>query len=433
MKVNKPENENYAAVVIKVPTVIKLEGLDNVRGVPFPGFQAIVSKDTKVGNIGIMFPAGTQLSEEYTAFNNLYRDVKLNKNKEKTGYLEANRRVKAVKFRGQVSNALFMPLESLKFTKVKIEDLEVGDTFDKLANHDICRKFLVKRPVSRVEKNKLKTFTRVESKFMPEHYSTDNFYRNFHTIKPGTLVTVTQKIHGTSIRVGNTIVKRKLKFHENIAKKLGITVKETDFDYIYGSKRVIKDSNNPNQQHYYKDDPWTEAGEKLKGLIPQNFLIYAELIGWTKDGGQIQKNYTYNVAHGQADLYIYRVAFVNGEGLVTDLTWDQVKEFCRDRGLKHVAEMWRGPIEDLTKYTNKTKKIMAIDKYMNINYAEKGFNTVPLAKESVCDEGVCVRVDGLTPYVLKAKSSDFLEHESKMQDQEARDLEEEQEVGTDEI
>jgi hypothetical protein len=42
------------------------------------------------------------------------------------------------------------------------------------------------------------------------------------------------------------------------------------------------------------------------------------------------------------------------------------------------------------------------------------------------DEGVVVRKEGITPYVLKAKSPIFLGHESKLLDAEVVDLESEE-------
>lgn len=42
------------------------------------------------------------------------------------------------------------------------------------------------------------------------------------------------------------------------------------------------------------------------------------------------------------------------------------------------------------------------------------------------DEGVCLRVEGITPLVVKAKSPLFLQHETKMLDQGVTDTEAEE-------
>jgi RNA ligase len=410
-----PENVNYAATVVSIARIVPLENCDNVVGTPILGFQAIVGNATRVGDLGVVFPAEAQLSEEYARVNNLHRHGSLNQDEAAKGYLEDNRRVKALKFRGHRSDCLFMPLSSLGFTGADTSQLQPGDTFDKLNGHEICRKYVVRRhaaSASRIDKNKVKVFRRVDEKMLPEHYDTDNFFRNRDAIAPGRRVVVTQKLHGTSVRVGRTIVRRKLSLRERIAARLGVRVQQTEFASVYGSRKVIKDFNNPDQGHFYGSDIWSEEGRKLDGLIPENYIVYGELIGWTKDSAPIQKNYTYQVPEGTCELYVYRVAFVNAQARIADLAWEQVKEFCNDLGLKYVPELWQGPVGDF-----------AVDDYLDRKFrAELGVG-VPLARESPCDEGVCIRVDGVAPYILKAKSPAFLRHETKMLDQEAPDLE----------
>jgi hypothetical protein len=324
-----------------------------------------------------------------------------------------------------------MSLDSLAFTKVNVKDLREGDTFDVLKGHEICKKYIVKTRVARTDKNKVKKFRRVDTKFLPEHYDSDSFYKNKDAIPGDAQVILTQKLHGTSIRIGNTIAKRNLKLHEKLARKLGVKVQETEFIHVSGSRKVIKDPDDPEQNHYYGTDIWTAEGKKLEGIIPQNFIVYAELVGWDSNGGPIQKNYTYQVPHGTADLYIYRVAHVNGQGRLTDLSWEQVKEFCRDMGLKHVPELWIGRMDELTKVINRKHKEgdpekLAIERdFIDKRFKDNGYaHALPLDKDGLVDEGVCIRLDGLSPYIIKAKSPVFLQHESKMQDEEAVDLEE---------
>lgn len=415
MKILEPENKNYAATVVKLKEPIQLEGLDNLVGVTIFGFQALVSKDTPVGELGIVFPAESQLSEEYARRNNLHRHGNLNDDEGAQGYLEDNRRVRALRLRGERSDCLFMPLSSLSYIK-GWDTLREGDTFDRLGDHEICKKYVVARKgTPRVEKNKAKAFSRVDKKFLPEHYDTDNYFRNVDTLSENNWVYITQKLHGTSIRVGHTVVARKLTVRDRAAKALGVKVADTEMDYVFGSRKVIKDANNPNQNHFYTTDIWTEEGKKLEGLIPENYLVYGELVGWTPNGSPIQKNYTYRVPHGTCDLFIYRVAVINNQGIVLDLTWPQVQEFCRDRGLKAVPELYGGPMP--------TEQEIR-DWYIDKSFRKEGYpQAIELDRESPCDEGVCIRLDGLTPYILKAKSPVFLEHETKMLDEEAEDLE----------
>lgn len=413
MKLEAPVNSNYVATVVTINAINVLDNCDNVVGVPVFGLQAIVSKDTVVGTRGIVFPPEVQLSATYTGNNNLYRHAHLNSDPSAQGYIEDNRRVKAMKFRGHKSNCLFMPLESLIFTGVDITKLEDGASFDQLNGVEICRKYFVKEPgAPKQQKNKDKKVSRVEEKFIPPHFDTDNYWRNVDKLDSNLDVVVTAKLHGTSIRIGNTVVARKLTWRDKLAKRFGIVVKEIEYDYVYGSRRVIKDPNNPDHNHFYDTDIWSLAGAELKGLLPEGFLVYGELLGWTPDGAAIQKNYTYGVPRGQFKLYVYRVAFVNSQGIMTDLGWDQLKEFCRDRNLNAVPELWRGKLADFD-----------ADKFIDIRFADHGYHSPPLEGKFV-DEGVCVRIEGsLIPYILKAKSPVFLEHETKLLDANVDDIE----------
>lgn len=427
MKLLEPNNKDYAAIVVKLPTPVKLEGLDNLVGYQVLGSQALVAKDSNYGELALVFTAGTQLSEEFCYKNNLHRHGDKNEDQGKTGYLEDNRHVRALKLRGNNSSALILPLESLSYIKkLDISQFAEGDIFDRIGDHEICNKYTNKKPYKerQLEKNK-KVFTRVDGKFLPVHFDTDSYFKNSHIINENADVTVTQKLHGTSVRIANTIVQRKLSFRDRIAKKLGVAVAPTEYDYVYGSRRVIKDANNPSHVHFYDTDIWSIKGAELVGKIPQGYLVYGELIGWTPEGAALQSKYTYNVAEKEADLYVYRVATINPEGIVTDLTYDQIVEFCRDRDLKVVPLLWRGKYKDF-----KPEDWVDYPGHEELHdYFDQGFaQAVPLSPLSPCDEGVIIRAEGLAPYTLKVKSATFVAHDNKVTEEGTLDMEEEGKV-----
>lgn len=415
MKLEKPQNDNYAAIIVEIKSLTPLEGLDNLVGAHFFGYQAIVSKSTKVGDVGVLFTAETQLSKDFVKNNNLYRHSELNKDEDQSGFIEDNRRVRALKLRGNVSNALFMPLDSLSWTKAKIDKLEDGDSFDVLNSKDICNKFVRKMKKAGGGTPPIEQkYVRVDKKFMPEHIDSIHYERNKHLIKGDTQIVVTQKLHGTSVRIANALVNRKLSIFEKVAQKFGINVLTREYDNVYGSRKVIKDVNNPNQNHFYESDVWTDTGKKIDGLLPEGYILYGEVVGYVGDS-PIQKNYTYNLPVGNSELYVYRIAIINSQGIQNDLSWIQVKEFCRNTGLKQVPELYNGKHKNLN-----------IEKFIDTSYYPKYKNAVPLSKDSPVDEGVCIRAEGILPTILKAKSPIFFEHETKMLDQEVDDIEEEQ-------
>lgn len=418
MHIDPPVNKNYCATVVEVKRLVPLDGCDNIVGMPMLGYQAIVGKDTEVGTLGVIFPAETQLSVEYATANNLYRHSELNTDKEKVGYLEDNRRVRAIKLRGHRSDSLFLPVESLTFTGFPIGELKSGMEFDTLNGYAICQKYV--RKVWEPKGQNTAKKARVESRYMPEHFDTDNYFKMVDKLDPMADCVLTQKLHGTSIRIGNTIVSRQLNWRERLAKRLGIRVPETEYAPVYGSRKVIKDVGHDamgKAVNFYENDIWTREGRKLDDLIPQGYIVYGELIGWASHNEPIQKNYTYQIPQGQCELYVYRVAIVNPQGMLADLSWDAVREFCDVLGLKHVPEITRMALYQFGQNASMYLDVRLADEFHGRD------ELVKLDKASPCDEGVCIRIEGLVPTIVKAKSPVFLQHETKMLDKDEADLE----------
>ena len=425
MKLDKPTNTNYAATIVEVNTIVDLNGLDKLVGVPVLGHQALTTRGIQRGDLRVAFTAETQLSEEYASWNNLFRESELNRENTEKGYLEKNRRIRAIRMRGHVSNALLMPLESLSWTGVDTSQLVAGDTFDALNGKPICGKYEVPvkgsstRPSSKVSK----AFKRVDRKIFPEHLDTDSYWRSKHILTIGREVVVTQKLHGTSFRVGNVPVLRQPSWKERLAKKLGVKVSDHEHDVVFGSRKVIKDVNDPAASHFYDSDVWTSYGQVIAELIPEGYMVYGELIGFTPTGGPIQKNYTYHLKPGETELYVYRVATVNRHGVLSDLSWDGVKDFCTARGLKWVPELIRLHVEDLEEFIGIVQDERLTDV---LNYG--GWTEPPLtvSHHKTVDEGVCIRQEGQVPVILKAKFPLFLEHETKLLDSGEADIESDQ-------
>lgn len=407
-------NVNYAATVVSIKSIIQLEGCDNIVATPLLGYQAIVGISTAVGDLGVVFTAETQLSDEMASFNNLYRHSERNQDKDSKGYLEDSARIKAVKLRGHRSDALFLSLDSLAWTGADLSQLKVGDTFDYLNGNEICRKYEVKTKNPTGTKTQ-QSKSRVEEKFFPKHFDTENYFRNSTAIPAAARISITQKLHGTSLRVANIPVDRKLSWLERLAKRFGVRVTETEYSMVYGSRNQTKDANDPENRHFYETDIWTLAGREFDG-IPQDYLVFAEIIGWTPGGAPIQTGYTYALERGTFATYVYRVATINSQGRTVDLSWEQVETFCEAHGLKVVPTLYRGL---MASYDPEEIAADFLDKKFHLDYPQ----AVPLSKDSKCDEGVCIRAEGLTPKVFKAKSPMFLQHETKMLDKEVDDIE----------
>ena len=213
-------------------------------------------------------------------------------------------------------------------------------------------------------------------------------------------------VHNSSVRIGRVPVRVKPSWKHRLARWFGIPVREYDVDVVGGSRRVIKDPNDPDQNHFYDRDIWSAAALKYGEAVPENVILYGELVGYV-NSKPIQTGYTYNLLPGKYDLYVYRVSVVTPNGGLYDLSWAGVKEFCQERGLKHVPELWAGEHRNFD-----------ADKWVDARYHDDGFsNAVQLSRANTVDEGVCVRAEGVIPTILKAKSPQFFEFETKLLDE----------------
>ena len=194
-----------------------------------------------------------------------------------------------------------------------------------------------------------------------------------------------------------------------------IKIKRHSYESVAGSRRVIKGKSDNN--HFYSSDIWSEYAKRVEGIIPDGYVVYGELVGWVDETTPTQKNYTYDLPPGQMEFYVYRVATVNHHGVIGDLSWAGVKDFCASAGLKHVPEFHHG-IEHYPFADNDDAVIGVVqDGYLDKNFAKERFEgAVPLSDPKSVDEGVCVRIEGQVPRIFKAKSPKFLEHETKQLD-----------------
>ena len=177
-------------------------------------------------------------------------------------------------------------------------------------------------------------------------------------------------------------------------------------------------------------DLWSRYAKEnnLGDLIPDGYIVYGELVGFTPDGAPIQKDYTYECSPergaNNCELYIYRVATVTPSGVVVDLSWPATKAFAAGIGIKTVPEISTVIHRDFT-----------ANDWIDRNYYEdwavvaEPFAEPPvrLSSAKMADEGVCVRYDGPNGiYILKAKSPVFLGHESAELDRGVADIESEE-------
>lgn len=421
----EPKNANYAGVVVEVKNLITIENADRLAHVNFFGNIVIVSKDTEIGSRGIFFPLETALSKEFLSNNNLYRKGDLNKDKEKKGFFEENGRIKAVKLRGAKSMGFFIPLESLSYTGFDVSSFELGDTFDELKGHEICKKYVnkVKRTEgsgnNKNQKKKEKVSMLVSGQFN-FHYDTSQLGRNIHMINPDDTISITKKLHRTSLVSSKVLCKKKLSFWNAIGKALGFDVKDTEYKNVYSSRRVVKnDDMKPTKNHFYTQDIWGLANDQLKDLLSDGMSVYAEIVGYLPDGGYIQKGYDYGCAINTFDVYVYRITYTNSSNQVYEFTAKQVQSWCKANGVKAVPELFYGKASGFdTPYDEEHQELEewrdCLLKDLSDFYLEQDCS---ICDNNVPDEGIVLKVENkLDVPAYKLKSFKFYQHESKQLD-----------------
>lgn len=414
----KPINENYCANIIEIKHLIPLENCDNVVSTSIQGNLVIVSKDVQVGDVGIFFPVETKLMPQYLSNNNLYRKSELNVDKEKKGYFEENGRIKCIKFRGNQSMGLFMPLESLDYLKHR-EKLEVGDEFDHIKDDMICKKYVIKEQrrselkTGKVHKKKVSRLVDNQFRF---HIDTANLGKNLWKVKPNNVISCTEKIHGTSCILSRIICKRKLNPIEKVLKFLGVNINDKEYSNIISSRKVVKnDDMNKVHNHFYNEDIWTIASKKLEHTLLDGMTYYFEIVGYLPSGGMIQKDYDYGCKPGEFESYIYRITYTNFKGNVFEFSAKQVQDWCREHGLNSVPQLYYGYAKDLFDLVIPYEE--EIPQWQNAfleRLTQKYLNKkCKYCNNDVPNEGIVLRIESNYIEALKWKSFNFLERETK--------------------
>ncbi len=415
MKFSTPKNENYAATITTIRNIIKLDNCDNVQATSIFGNQIIIGKNININYIGVYFPAEAALSEQFLHNNNLYRDNTKNKDQSKKGYFESNGRIRALTFRGHQSCGLFLELSCFDFISTHLgKEFKIGDVFDEINNIPICQKYEIRTKTKKSEVKpkgkKQKRISKLIDNQFRFHESTAHFAKNMHNFKPTDIISITKKLHGTSVVIANVLCKKKLTLFQKILSKF-TTIQDKDYDNVYSSRTVVKNSN-LNGLGFYNEDVWGTINEKYKHLLPKGITIYGEIVGFTKSNGYIQKGYDYGCKPYQSELYIYRITYTNIDGDVFEFSAKQVQSFCNERQIKHVPELFYGKIEE---YLNDTYKDREEFQEKLLEKLKQDYLEVDcsLCKNKVPDEGIVVRKESSTLQAYKLKSFRFIKKETE--------------------
>ncbi len=433
-------SENYAATIVEIQSIYDIPGADKIKRTNVLGNDVVVGLDTKVGDKYLYFCSGTKLSPEYCRFNNLLTDKEQNRDKTVSGYISHKQfRVKAIKLKSVISDGILLPLSSIwALDNVNLVEFKVGDTFTTINGFKLCEKYIVpsarnSNPGGKAPKQPQRISRLVEGQFYL-HNDTDNLRRNMHKINPEDIIGIHYKKHGSSFVAGNVLVKKELTWLERLAKKLGIKVTDTEYDIVYSSRKVVKNQylNAEAGSGYYGEDIWGVVAKEVGHLIPKNWTLYGEIMGYTPSGSPIQGKYDYGCQVGQHKFYVYKISVVNPDGKVIYLTDKQIEDWCEKFGLRfkdtfiycgtvfqHLTYLRREGI----KFTEDNWRESYL-KWLESTYNEKDCY---MCVNKVPEEGIVLRVERLEQYeAYKLKSKRFLLMESDEQENNLVNLEDNQ-------
>lgn len=435
--ISKNANINYLAKVIDISNFTSHPDPETtkLKCAHVDGYTIVVGIDSKPGRY-IYFPTSCEINPNLLSYANLYRHSEKNRNQEEKGFFEDNGRVKAIKLRGVVSEGFLMDFDLFNnFLVDNInkrfgdEEIPVNTEFDSVKEDSkefwICKKYIVKTQVSysgkvsRYQKN-VKKFNKVIDIQFRFHYETSQIKKIPNAIHPDDLISITNKIHGTSHISAYVLCKRPKKWYEFLKKEDPVI-----YDYLYSSRSVIKNANyNPNKKSgFYGCDVWEYADNYLRPFLQKGMTIYAEIVGFLPNGGYIQKNYDYGCIPPKNEqdykpeinfkVRPYRITLTNVDGQVHEFSAREVQQWCKNNGLTPVTELYYGYAKDLYKDLN-------LSEHWYENFLERLSNDKnfymemdsPDCSNKVPHEGIVIKKENMISAAFKLKCFYFLQGEA---------------------
>ena len=365
---------NHCGYVVKVKELRAHPNADKLYIATFFGNDTCVSIDTQVGDIGVYFPCDLQLSLEFCIANHLCR--KLPDGTADTGYMEVDKRnITAIRLRGERSDGLYLPIRCFDYCydDNASAHLKVGDIINEVNGHPICNKYIPRTNKQNKTNSPNVSKTRKHkdpiAPLFKEHIDTAQLAYNLNAFKPGDLIEITRKLHGTSARIGYLPVLKGYKrtLWDKITHKDGKPIYE--YDYINGTRRtIICDWDGG---FYGSNEFRKHALEAIKGKLHQGEEIFMELVGFTDDGvpimGSVSNKKTNDkafikqygdmttfsygcdptgVAAPKNDFYVYRMTLTTPEGYTVEYSPEYTRYRCEQMGVKFVPVEWRGYIPE---------------------------------------------------------------------------------------
>lgn len=417
----------YKAIIAKVTTKSH-PNANNIQLGLIRGNQVVIGKDIKDGDLMVFFPSDGQLSEKFTDVHDLVTRMDEN-GKKAGGYFAKNRRVRAQNFRGEKSDGFAMPVSCLAFTGIDLSLLTDGFEFDTVNGIQICQKYYTPATMKQMSNKALK---KEIAPFFKEHFETEQLTYKINEIPTASVIYISEKCHGTSHRITNTLVDVELNPFQRLWNCVPVLPKfpTRNWKVLHGSRRVILGDSTVDS--YYQTNFRQKACGWLNEHLKKGETLYLEIVGWANETETImpshnaevlkdkslvkqygkQIRYLYGNKPGECSIYVYRITMMNEDGQETELSWNQVVARCKELGINNVPEL--------------TRFIHNGDKNKLQQMAEELSNGPSVLDGSHIKEGVCIRIEHPKYFsILKYKSFPFKVMEGIVKDDDSMiDIEE---------
>ena len=449
----------YNAYVTRIKNLRKHPNADRLQLGECFGNTVCVSLDYEDNQLGVYFPTDGQLSEEFAEKNNLLRK-KDDSGNNIGGYMDPQKRnVTAIKLRGEKSDGLFLPLESLKDFG-DISTLKEGDIISTFNGHEIACKYIPKANYKRAYNEKTNKTRKKKIPIAPlfaEHADTEQLAYNLAAFKPEDEIEISLKMHGTSQRTGYLPILKgyKRSIWDKIFRKEGKPIYE--YDYVSGTRRTVLENY---EGGFYGDNHFRQQHhDKFVGKLMKGETVYYEVVGFTDSGAPIMGNgkneklgkdfvkqygketvfsYGCDCAEQawkenrgqdpdkpQSECYVYRMTMTNEDGFVVEYTPDFMRYRCEQMGVKCVPVFTRTILPN-KEYFDEKHTVGNYTKAMCEQYYD---GPDPVGKTHI-REGIVARIVNRPKFTaFKHKNFNFKVLEGLIKDTaSAPDMEEAQEV-----
>lgn len=420
---------SYFGLVTKLQNVRKDENSDRLYLADCFNEGVIVGPDMQTGQLVLYLPTDGEIERWFGNEFYLFR-----KNEDGTpqgGYIENNGHIRAIKLRGNQSSGVVIALDKV-YEKFGNQNWKDGDKVNTINDKEFCRKYIPKRKTPTGQVKTSYKGRKAEGITYPEfsmHTDTEQLAYNLDKFRPGDILNMTLKMHGTSQRSMNTYAE----LPNGFFRRLFHMKKRTKQAYVLGTRRCVVTENS---QGYYGNDQFRMPHhEKIRPFVEENMEVFYEVVGYYGSGDadtimpiadnkkindkDFVKKYgsrtifSYGCEPGQSEMYVYRITSENG---AKEWTPDEITEWCKKAGVKRV------PIVEDFEFTTVEDFQNRINKYFEDLTDPIGLTHIK--------EGVVIRiVNRRTFTAYKSKTYEFKVLEGIIKEQaNAPDMEEAEDI-----